>query len=108
MEQLKNYITLLMHNCVTVANQVLEKLNNSNRVFYFDSVNSIIFLDGDWWRDFVTSHTLDISETILLYLRTRFQANHIHLVYRNLPIAYFTWNDSAKMYLGGDGYCGGE
>lgn len=99
MEQLKLYITLLRHNCVAITHQVLEELHNSNRVFFLDKDRSTIYMDGDWWSDFFTSHTLDICATILLHLRTRFKANHIHLVYRNAPIACFTWNDDAKMYL---------
>lgn len=104
MEQLKNYITLITYN------QILGWLHNNNRVF-FNRDNGVIFLDGDWWRDFVTSHTLDISETILLHLRTRFKVNQIRLLYENdnIPTACFTWNDNAKMYIGGHGgCCGGE
>ncbi len=108
MEQLKLYITLLRHNCATIADQVLEELHNSNRVFYFDEGNSIIFLDGNWWNDFITSHTLGVCDAVMLHLRTRFNANRIHLVYRNRPTAGFIWNDNAKMYLGDGGYCRGE
>lgn len=103
MEQLKLYITLLRHNCVTIAHQALEELHNSNRVFFLDRDTSTIYMDGDWWSDFITSHTLDICETIMLHLRTRFKANHLHLIYRNVPIACFTWNDDVKMFLGKNG-----
>jgi hypothetical protein len=104
MEQLKLYITLLRHNCLTIAHQTLEELHNSNRVFFLDMDTSTIYMDGDWWSDFINSHTLDICETIMLHLRTRFKANHIHLVYRNRPTVGFIWNDNAKMYLGDGGY----
>lgn len=94
MEQLKDYITLLRYN------RILEELDNNNLVF-FNRDNRVIFMDGDWWRDFVNSHTFDITETILLHLRTRFKVNQIRLLYDNLPTACFTWNDDAKTYLGG-------
>ena len=99
MEQLKLYITLLRHNCVAIANQTLEELHNSNRVFFHDMDSSTIYMDGDWWSDFIESHTLDICETIMLYLHTSLKAKHLHLVYRNTPIARFTWDEHFKMYL---------
>ena len=104
MEQLKLYITLLRHNCVTIAHQALEKLDNGNRIL-FDMDSNIIYMDGDWWCDFIMSHTLDICDIIILHLRIRYKAKHLHLVFKDLPIAYYTWNEDAKMYLvNNDGY----
>ena len=104
MEQLKLYITLLRYNCVTIAHQALEELDNGNRIL-FDMDSNIIYMNGDWWNDFIMSHTLDICEIIILNLRIRYKAKHLHLVFKDLPIAYYTWNEDAKMYLvNNDGY----
>ena len=98
MEQLKLYITLLRYNCVTIAHQTLKELDNGNRIL-FDMDSNIIYMNGDWWSDFMMSHTLDICEIIILNLRIRYKAKHLHLVFKDLPIAYYTWNEDAKMYL---------
>ncbi len=99
MEQLKNYITLLKCNCVTIAHQALEELHNSNRAFFFDEGNSIIFLDGDWWNDFITSHTLDVCKDALLHLRTRFKAKYLKLIKKDVTPSNFVWNDTYQMYI---------
>ena len=98
MEQLKLYITLLRHNYATIAHQALEELDNGNRIL-FDMGSNIIYMNGDWWNDFIMSHTPDIRKIITLNLRIRYKAKHIHLIFKDLPIAYYTWNDDAKMYL---------
>lgn len=105
MEQLKLYITLLRYNCVTIAHQTLKELDNGNRIL-FDVDSNIIYMNGDWWCDFIMSHNFYACETIILHiLHTRHKAKHLHLVFKNLPSACFTWNDDVKMYLANDGGC---
>lgn len=106
MEQLKLYITLLRYNCVTIAHQALGELYNSNCVLSHDRNNSTIYMDGNWWLDFIMSHNFYACETIILHiLHTKHKAKHLHFVFGDLPSACFTWNDDVKMYLANDGGC---
>ena len=99
MQQLVRYITLLKCNNTFDILNTLQDMEHDNRVFQCSPDNDMILLDGDWWINFIKTHTEDELTNIMRSLHNMSKAKYLKLIYRDETPDNFAWDDTYQMYL---------